>query len=156
MNTFFTEYGNQLEAIFGEAKQAYAGLSAEALDWRPREDVNSMVVLVVHLAAATRFWLGDMAAGKPSQPPRDRPAEFAAAGLNHAQLDERLDQTLAECRAILAELDLADLASERYSERHGRNFSAAWSILHAMEHAALHVGHMQITRQWWEERPGVV
>lgn len=48
MNAFFRDYCTQLEAIFNDAKHAIAGLPAEALDWRPRPDVNSMVVLVVH------------------------------------------------------------------------------------------------------------
>jgi hypothetical protein len=28
----------------------------------------------------------------------------------------------------------------------------AWSLLHALEHTALHLGHMQLTRQLWEQQ----
>jgi ankyrin repeat protein len=28
----------------------------------------------------------------------------------------------------------------------------AWCLAHALEHTALHLGHMQITRQLWEQR----
>ena len=28
----------------------------------------------------------------------------------------------------------------------------AWALLHALEHTAIHLGHMQIMRQLWEQR----
>ena len=34
----------------------------------------------------------------------------------------------------------------------GREFTGAWCLAHALEHTALHLGQMQITRQLWEQR----
>jgi hypothetical protein len=30
--------------------------------------------------------------------------------------------------------------------------TVAWAVLHAVDHTALHLGHIQITRQLWEQR----
>jgi hypothetical protein len=32
----------------------------------------------------------------------------------------------------------------------------AWSLLHAQEHMAIHVGHIQIMRQMWDQSPTTV
>jgi len=30
----------------------------------------------------------------------------------------------------------------------------AWALLHALDHTAQHLGHMQITRQLWDQERG--
>ncbi len=54
-------------------------LPQEALDWKPEPAMNSICVLVVHIAGAERFLIGDIVKGESSQ--RNRPAEFMATGL---------------------------------------------------------------------------
>ncbi|MBK8022340.1 MAG: hypothetical protein IPK19_13175 [Chloroflexi bacterium] len=44
----------------------------------PGEDMNSLVVLVVHTTGSARFWIGEVGVGDPAY--RDRPAEFQAKG----------------------------------------------------------------------------
>ncbi|NIU62141.1 MAG: DUF664 domain-containing protein, partial [Gammaproteobacteria bacterium] len=34
----------------------------------------------------------------------------------------------------------------------GREFRVSWSLLHALDHVAQHTGHVQITRQLWDQR----
>lgn len=38
-----------------------------------------------------------------------------------------------------------------YTERLQALHTVAWRLAHALEHTALHLGHMEITRQLWEQ-----
>ena len=53
---------------------------------------------------------------------------------------------------IFAYLTLDDLEALRQSPRDGRQYTTAWALAHALEHTGIHVGHVQIIRQWWEQR----
>lgn len=33
----------------------------------------------------------------------------------------------------------------------GQKFSVSWSLLHVLDHTAIHLGHIQLTRQLWEQ-----
>jgi hypothetical protein len=111
--------------------------------------MNSINVLVTHLCGAERYWIGDVAAADPSD--RVRSEEFQATGLNAEQLSERVATATAYAQNALATLGFDQLSLERTSPRDGRAFTVAWALLHALEHTALHLGHIQLTRQLWDE-----
>ncbi len=150
MPIIFDEYLDRLERLHADIAQAVEGLPLEALDWAPGAEMNSIGVLVVHLTGAERYWIGDVAMQEPSG--RDRDAEFRVRGLDAAALMQRLADATAYAQGALARLPLADLDAARTSPRDGRQFTVAWAVLHALEHTALHLGHIQITRQMWERR----
>jgi uncharacterized damage-inducible protein DinB len=152
MHRFYVDCVERLQSLHDGIEQALEGLPPEALDWDPAADMNSIVVLVVHLTGAERYWIGDVAAGEPSG--RDRAAEFMAHGLSAAELRERLAASSAYVRKVLARFTLDDLAKPHTSPRDGRKFSTGWALLHALEHTALHLGHIQITAQSWASRQG--
>ncbi|MGQ0603158.1 MAG: hypothetical protein ACT4QE_15860, partial [Anaerolineales bacterium] len=60
--------------------------------------------------------------------------------------------TLAYSRSVLERLETTDLESRRGRPRDAETVTVAWAITHALEHTALHVGHLHLTRQWWEEQ----
>lgn len=150
MDRFFEDYLERLHDLHQDIEKAIDGLPPEALDWSPMNDTNSINVLVVHLTGAERYWIGDVAGQDPSD--RNRDAEFEAKGLDAAALKHRLESSEAYARQLLAALSVNDLGQERLSPRSSRTFTVSWALLHAMEHTALHVGHIQMTRQWWEQR----
>jgi uncharacterized damage-inducible protein DinB len=150
MLTALGDYLERLQALHADIERAIEGLPQAALDWVPGPDVNSLCVLVVHLIGAERYWIGDVVGGDPSD--RDRAAEFRVRGLDGAALRKRLDDVLAHSRGVLEQLTLQDLATLRVSPRDGREFTVAWCLAHAMEHTAIHLGHMQIIRQLWDQR----
>jgi uncharacterized damage-inducible protein DinB len=149
MQAFFADYLERLAALHRDIEQAIGGLTPAALDWTPAPDTNSIAALVTHVAGAERFWIGDMAAQMPSN--RDREAEFRAGGLDEAALRQRLAQADDFARQAIESLTLADLDAERRSPRTDRTFTAGWALLHALEHTAMHLGHIQLTRQLWEQ-----
>jgi len=150
METYYEAYVDILQALHAGAEQAITGLSKEALDWTPGFEVNSLCVLTVHMTGAERYWIGDVVGRDPSG--RDRDTEFKASGLDEAGLKERLAETLAHSRGVLERLTLADLEGMCVSPRDGKRFTIAWALAHALEHTALHLGHMQILRQLWDQR----
>jgi hypothetical protein len=111
--------------------------------------MNSLAVVVTHLAGAQRYWIGDVVGGEPSG--RVREAEFQAREQEAGHLLALLDQTLAHSRKTLEGLEAADLGAARVASRDGLIYSVAWCLAHALEHTALHLGHIELTRQMWQE-----
>lgn len=150
MHPFCEAYLDRLHILHDNILQAIEGLPPAALDWVPGPDMNSIAVLVVHTVGAERYWIGDVVARDPSG--RDRAAEFRVQGLDAPTLKKRLGDTLAHTRGVLHGLVLQDLEGIRISPRDGREFTVAWALAHALEHTAMHTGHIQIMRQLWEQR----
>ncbi len=151
METFFADYFERLQGLNRDFIKTFEDLPAEALDWIPGADMNSLCVLVVHTTAATRFWIGDAALGESSN--RNRAAEFEAQGLSSAELKARFAAVEEYARGALERLTLDDLATMRGFRYAEREVNAGWALLHALEHIGLHLGHAQITRQLWQQRP---
>ncbi len=147
MHEFYESYYERLQTLHREIGAAIADLPPEALDWQPLPAMNSLTVLVMHVAGAERYWIGDVAGQDPSG--RNRPAEFESRGLDLPALQERLEQTLAHSLAVLQRLALTDLDQPRLSPRNGETFSVGWALLHALEHSAIHLGHIHAGRDLW-------
>ena len=147
MYSCYVDYLDRLKALHDDVRRVQEGLPTEALDWLPRPGTNSISVLVVHLTGAERYWIGDVAAGEPSG--RDRDAEFRTAGKDAATLSDCLDGSLAYARETLAGFCHEELAELRTSPRDGQAYTVAWALLHALEHTALHLGHIQLTADMW-------
>jgi uncharacterized damage-inducible protein DinB len=152
MQTFFKEYLKLLQGCHDDILKALDGLPPAALDWVPGNDMNSISVLVFHLTGAERYWIGDVAAQDPTA--RDRDAEFKVHDVGLDVLKKRTTDILEYADKVLDKMSLQDLETIRVSARDGREFTAAWSLLHALEHATLHLGQIQMTRQLWEQSKG--
>ncbi len=153
MQPFFEDYLDRLQRLHDYIERAIQGVPQTALDWVPGPNMNSLCVLIVHVTGAERYWIGDVVGRDPSG--RDREAEFRARGLDVPTLKKRLADSLAYTRGVLEKLTIQDLEMLRVSPRDGRRLTVAWSLAHALEHTAIHVGHIQVTRQLWEQRQEV-
>jgi len=65
-------------------------------------------------------------------------------------LKERLANNLEYARNTLDKFTIQDLETI-VPARDGREFTVAWALLHALEHATRHLGQIQLTRQLWEQ-----
>jgi uncharacterized damage-inducible protein DinB len=140
--------GESLDAM----RAAIAGASADALNRRPAgEDTNPIAVLVVHALSSTRWWLS-VALGEPV-PERDRPSEFLTTVTGADELLGVFDPIAADCRALLSADVALDPGAIREDPRDGDRVTAAWALIHAVEHLREHVGHAELTRQLFD-RPG--
>jgi uncharacterized damage-inducible protein DinB len=150
MQPFAADFLSSLESQHAEIERAIDGLPPAALDWSPGPDMNTIVVLVVHLAGAERYFLGDVIAGEPSN--RDRLAEFQTRELDADTLKARLQTATDYARRILDGLTLEDLEAMRTVPRDGSQRSVGSCLLTVATHTAMHAGHIQLTRQLWEQR----
>ena len=148
MQTFFKDYLNLLQGCHNDIIEILEGLPPTALDWTPGPEMNSISVLVFHTTGSERYWIGDVAAQDPTD--RDRDAEFKIYDVKVEALKKRLADNLEYAFNALDKMDIQDLESRRVTTS-GREITAGWALLHALEHATLHVGQIQLTRQLWEQ-----
>ena len=145
---FFADYLERLEDLQRRLHQAVRDLPAEALDWSPgpamNPVMNSVAVLLAHITGVLHEGI-DLALDNP--PSRVRQQEFQTRGVPSAEMLRRLDAVIDYARVALPRLSLADLAQARQDE--DGTITCGWALLHALEHAYLHLGHLQITCQLW-------
>ncbi len=150
MLPFFADYFERLTAFQEEFERALADLSQDGIDWVPGPEMNSIGVLYAHVAGSTKYWIGDVIVRQSTQ--RVRAAEFQTRGVPATVLREQLAATVEDSRAVLETLTLEMLAETRVAPSNRDTVTVAWALLHALEHMALHAGHVQLTRQMWDQR----
>jgi uncharacterized damage-inducible protein DinB len=143
-------YLGRIEDLHSQISGVIAGLPTEAVNWRPIEGkeehaTNSIAVIASHVAGAEHFWIGEVVGHRPET--RDRDAEFATVATNAEEIILLLEMTELETREVLCALSESDLDGTRPAG--GRTLPVRWCVLHVIDHAALHLGHMQITYQLW-------
>lgn len=148
MEPFYQVYFEHIEGLHREIAKTLDGLDPAALDWAPVAEQNSLTALAVHTAGAERFWISQIIGGEPFA--RDREAEFRTRGETAADINPLLDETLERSRRVLDGLKAADLEQPRAHPRDGSPRTVGWVLAHVLEHEALHLGHMQVIRQWRE------
>jgi len=147
-----TQIAGVLDYIGHQVLAQLQGLSDEELN-RPLTlpETNTLFALATHLVGAGEFWVLAVAGGQTI--PRDRLAEFRATG-SFSDLAARYERWLAGVHEVLGAL-----VPERMEQRIDVNLyrsvplasaqevSVREALLHAVEHSALHLGHIQLTRQ---------
>lgn len=146
-------YADVLDSIGRDVLAKLDGLPEGALNRHlPLPETNSLFALATHLAGSTEFWILQVAGGRDIG--RNRPSEFRASG-SYDDIRVRLEQMLSRVRQALEPLTSAQLDGPPAG---GQDSRVAWRpapetmtvrdcLLHAVEHAALHQGHIQLTRQ---------
>ena len=149
MQTLFEEYLKVLAECHKGYLESFDGLPPAALDWTPGPETNSISVLIFHVTGSERFWIGDVAMQESSN--RDRDAEFKVRGMTVETLKKRLDDSLAYARSALERLSLEDMEKPRVAPNRRDKVTVAYALLHAVEHAGQHLGHIQLTSQLWKQ-----
>ena len=102
--------------------------------------------------SADNFWVRQVINGEVVQ--RDREAEFRASG-NLMELLTRWEKAWTEIEVILGKLTYAQLSEVRsppFRPERKESVTIQWIILHLITHHATHLGHIQLTRQLWEQQ----
>ena len=150
MPTTGVEFSTVLERIARDTLAALDGLSDELLNRPiPLPEANTLYALATHLAGAGEHWALVLAGGRDI--PRDRPAEFRASG-TLADLVTRYERWITDLHVVLDDLPDAALAwivdrAPYRSWQGDEPLTVLACLLHAVEHSALHLGHIQLTRQ---------
>jgi uncharacterized damage-inducible protein DinB len=151
VNPELDNYLQRIEDLRRQVGELITDLSPEALNWRPLEGeddhaTNSLAALAAHVAGSEHFWIAEVVGHYP--PTRDRDGEFTTKVAFASDLLRLLENVGAETREVFNALSEADLDETR--EAKGRTVSLRWSVVHVIDHTALHLGHMQITYQLWK------
>ena len=148
-----SSYTTQLKSLLGRLCEVAQGLDEAQLNRRPPIDgANSAYVIATHTLGNARAFVLGIACGRPMG--RDRPAEFRASGRDASALVAEAQRLSGEIEAALAALSPSDLeqrlvpVASLWGEGEPREISRREAILHVIEHASLHLGHLQMTRDW--------
>jgi hypothetical protein len=141
------------EPPFAGLRGSIEGLSAEGLAWRPpARDSNPVTVLATHAMHSARWWMSIARGG--TIPHRDRPSEFVAEVGSAEELLSQVDALAADCRTLLDPSVPFDHEAMR-DVPDNEPVSAAWALIHAIEHLSEHSAVAQLTRQLWDARNAV-
>jgi hypothetical protein len=159
MNAFGRALEFQLQSVVAELFAAMDGIPEDDLNtWKPAaardgsHEMNTFAAMAIHVASAGEFMTLHAVGGAPSN--RNREGEFLSTG-SLADIRARYDAWLAGLHTMLDGLTEDDLNAPTTEPRYiERGWPAAEVLLHALDHTALHVGHMQIQRQLWEAERG--
>ncbi len=144
-------YAAELRRLLDGLIESIAGLDQAQLNWRPpTPDSNSCYVIATHVLGNLEAWVLGIACGQPIE--RDRPAEFAAAGPNTRPLANRACELAGEFERALGELRVEALDEQRQPPKTlwgvgtPEPRSTREALMETIEHAAVHIGQIQITR----------
>jgi uncharacterized damage-inducible protein DinB len=130
------------------------GLSPEALTWRPGDETTNSIAQIVRHVVAWQPWYLGVALGDPVPLDDEALTQKQAASLDNspttaAALRALVEATRTETARALERMDVLDLSEEiaPYGEPEPRCFYLSGAI----DHAAEHIGHAELTRQLWEQ-----
>lgn len=145
---------------YDELEELLDGLPDAALVWKPFEQspwkggCNSIGAAVAHAISSTVYLLRraeyDMGRLAWDQVDGDEGSqEFGPANHELSYLQARVRRTQDFVNRFLDSVTSADLDATRAHPERPRTLSARYDVQHALEHLSQHIGHAQITRQWW-------
>jgi uncharacterized damage-inducible protein DinB len=151
MDAEIESLSRQIRSILERVCTCLDGLDETRLNWRPPiEGANSMYVIATHTLGNARAFVLGIACGQPLE--RDRPAEFRASGRDAADLTAQAGRLLDDIETALAGLSPSELnrrllpPQSLWGEGEPQEISVREAILHVVEHASIHLGQLQITR----------
>jgi len=133
-----------LERIVRNAMAQFRDISDTDLN-RPLElpESNTALVLATHLIGSVEYWVLQQAGGQDVH--RERSAEFRATG-TAAELVTRYERWLTAMQQLFQTLP-EDRLDQPAGVSYDEPITVRDALLHAVEHAALHQGHLELTRQ---------
>jgi len=151
MNPEVEIYTKELRRLFQRLSELLDGLSEQELNYHPPvAEANSIYALATHTLGNVRAWILGICCGHPIE--RDRPAEFRALGRDATPIVDNARSLLEEIELSLRALqpesldDLREPRQQLWGAGTSRAVTGREAILHAVAHAAEHVGHIGLTR----------
>jgi uncharacterized damage-inducible protein DinB len=160
-----------LEELTGRLRAALRGIGPWELAWQPRRGVNTIGMLLAHIAIVEVWWSVGVLEGRDREtpfrrllgldedgdgmplPPRGTPPA-ALAGRRLADLMRIVGRGRAEVRRVAAGLTARDLVrTRRRMRRDGLRqvFDARWVLHHLVEHLAGHFGQILLLRHLYRD-----
>ena len=136
-----------VELLHEDIFKAVEPLGEMEINWTHPKLSNSIGILLRHIAASERYWIGEVVGGRPVH--RKRETEFEHEQLQKAPLVESLRRAHAEVQELLRSLTAADLTASIDVELRGgtRRLTKAWALVHSIQHTAYHLGQIQLFKK---------
>lgn len=159
MSPFGRAFESILHGLVNELLATIRGIPNTALNtWKPAaatdesHEMNTFAAIAIHTVSAGEYMTLHSIGGEPTN--RIREAEFVATA-TFADIETRFERWLEGVHDLVASITDADLDREPATDRYqDRNWRAGEVLLHAIDHTALHLGHLQVQRQLWEFETG--
>lgn len=160
-NPQVASFAAQLDDQLALLKKAVANLGVEQLEWQPQPGVNSIGMLLAHLAIVDVWWITVAPQGIGQSPEAeatfrriigigmdDDGLPLAAEGTHPAPLKgkplayylELLDSARASSHDVLRSWRDPDLPASY--QHNNRNISREWTVYHVLEHFSGHYGQV--------------
>jgi uncharacterized damage-inducible protein DinB len=153
MDAEIRTYSRELQSLLARVCGCLDGLNEAQLNGQPPvAGANSLYVIVTHVLGNVRAWVLGIACGQPVT--RDRAAEFRASGRDASALVAVAQRLSSEVNAALSALSPSELdrrlvpPQSLWGEGDPYEISIREAIMHVVEHASLHLGQLQLTRDW--------
>ncbi len=141
-----TLYRYHLRRLITWYLEALDQVPPEAFSWQPPSDLaNSLAAICVHAISSGEWWVLSCVGEGPIE--RDRDAEFAG-DVSWRELRPRFTAFLDLAEALLAPMTTSDFA--RISRHPAGDRMNRRCLTHTIEHLGLHLGHVEITIDWWK------
>ena len=133
-----------LDLLHEDIFKAVEPLSDDEINWRHPHLTNTVGILLRHIAGSERYWIIEVAGGRPFHRKRDE--EFGKDRLQKAPLVENLRQAHGEVKAALENFTARQLLEEvEHTYRDiPRRITKSWAILHSLTHSSYHLGQIQL------------
>lgn len=127
--------------------EALDPLPPDAFNWTPpAPNMNSLAAICAHAISSAEWWTLSCIGDGPLE--RDRDAEFAAAEQPWSALRPRFIAWIAAVEALIEDLrptDFQGISHHPAGDRMNRR-----CFTHTVEHLGLHLGHVEITIDWFK------
>jgi uncharacterized damage-inducible protein DinB len=133
-----------IDQLHEDIYKAIEPLSDEEINWKHPHLINSVGILLRHVAGSERYWIIEVVGGTPIHRKRDE--EFGKERLQKALLVANLRAAQKEVKAAIEPLapdQLLEEVEQRYRDL-PRRLSKSWCILHSIQHTAYHLGQIQL------------
>jgi len=150
MNPLAKECIDTLKAQDEEVVNIIKDIELQGLNWKPIPGVNSIYVLISHIAGSRNFWINQVIAGDDIH--RDRDAEFKAWGQDRQLLLRKLQDVTGRCFETLKKL--APDESNNIRRVRDKEYSVRWCMLHAIEHSGYHIGQIRLLEKQLSQNGG--
>lgn len=144
MDPYVAPHLKVLEELRKEVVEAVAPLDDDQINRAVPGLSNTVGILLRHLAGSERYWIGEVAGGRPAQ--RDRDAEFGRERLSKAELLADLERVAALSREVLENLSREDLTAQVEARRLSGVLreTRLFALLHGTQHLAYHLGQIRL------------
>jgi uncharacterized damage-inducible protein DinB len=160
-NPRVTSFAAQLDDQLALLKKAVAGFDVPQLEWQPHPGINTVGMLLAHLAVVDVWWITIATQGIPRGPEAeaifkriigigmdDDGIPLAADGLHPESLRGKplayytgiLDVARASTHQVLKSWRDADIPLSY--QHNNRNISREWTVYHVLEHFSGHYGQI--------------